>query len=417
MSDELLHPDEALELVLRAGRDAFVSGDATDFEKVPLAAALGRHMPRPIAATMDQPPFDKSAMDGFAVGLPLAESNIAAAERRVWEVAGTVAAGTAIDRSPGPGSLLRVMTGAPLPPGTGFVQRVEYTAPVEGREDALTFDRPETSDNIIRRGENLRAGATLLGPRRLGPADIGILASSGVALVEVARRPLVGVLSTGDELVPAGGILGPASIYDSNGPQLAAQIRDAGAGAQLYGIVRDEETALRTALERALSECDVVVLSGGVSMGDFDYVPATLEALGVRRVFHKIAMRPGKPTWFGLRGSTAVFGLPGNPLSTFVNFQVLLGPHLGARMGVESRPLVLSLPLGAELSRKGVDRVEFLPVRLERGGGGPTVAIPLEYRGSSMLSVLAEAEGLARLEIGVGLVPKGDKVDVRLLRT
>ncbi|HUX38036.1 MAG TPA: gephyrin-like molybdotransferase Glp [Rectinemataceae bacterium] len=419
MSEELLHPDEALRLVLEAGRAAFRASLGGGTESLPLAAALGRHMPAAILATLDQPPFDKSAMDGFAVGMSLEEARrFGEGRQAVWEVVGTIAAGSAAEAGPGPGRVHRVMTGAPLPPGTAFVQRVEYTRAFEGRDDRIVFELREKSDNIIRRGENLRAGDILLGPRRLGPADIGILASSGFAKVSVARRPIVGIISTGDELEAAGATLGPASIYDSNGPQLAAQVEALGALPKFYGIVRDEEAALRGALERALAECEVIVLSGGVSMGDFDYVPKTLEALGVRRIFHKLAMKPGKPTWFGTRGTTAVFGLPGNPLSTFVNFEVFLGPHLEARMGVEGRSRILSLPLGAPLSRKSADRAEYLPVRLAREGeGGRSVVHPLDYHGSSMLSVLAEAEGLARLEIGVYSLPEGGHVDVRLLRS
>lgn len=422
--EELLHPDEALAIVLEAGRAAFRSAGDGAFERVALDEALGRHLPREILATVDQPPFDKSAMDGFAVGMALSDAaRDPGLGTRVWNVEGTIAAGTAAEGPPGSGRLLRIMTGAPVPAGCGFVQRVEWTRPA-GRADgaregadAVVFLRAESGDNIIRRGENLRVGASLLGPRRLRAGDIGNLASSGFAEIEVARRPLVGIISTGDELKPAGERLGPASIHDSNGPQLAAQVVASGSLARFYGIVRDEETALREALARALAECDVVVLSGGVSMGDFDYVPRSLEALGVRRVFHRIAMKPGKPTWFGTRGSQAVFGLPGNPLSTFVNFEVFLGAHLSARMGVEAPPPLLSLPLGAALSRRGTDRMEFLPVRLGPRADGSTAVWPLQYHGSSMLSVLAEAEGLARLDIGVGLVPEGERIDVRLLRT
>ena len=424
MSENLLHPDEALPLVLEAGREAFLAGTGSageeggeGLETVPLAEALGRHLPSELRARVDQPPFDKSAMDGFAAAGPLSESAAAVADGRAWFVEGTVAAGFAAERGPGPGRVYRVMTGAPVPPGTGFVQRVEYTRPVEGRDDEVVFARAEPVDNIIRRGENQRTGDLLLGPRRLRAGDIGILASSGIDRVSVARRPLVGIISTGDELVPPGGRLGPASIYDSNGPQLAAQARGLGAEVRSYGIVRDREEELGALLERAVAECEVVVLSGGVSMGDFDYVPKTLEALGVRRVFHRIAMKPGKPTWFGRKGRVAVFGLPGNPLSTFVNFEIFLGPHLAARMGVEAAPPLLRLPLGSELARRSSERVEYFPVRMVRDGEGRSVVQPLVYHGSSMLSVLAEAEGLARLEIGVSSLPKGGLIDVRLLRS
>ena len=412
MQDELIHPDEALRLVLDAAPPP-----AT--EPVPLGEALGRALVRVLPSTVDHPPFDKSAMDGFAFdpALPAA----------VLKVVQSVAAGSEAGRRLGRGECARIMTGAPLPPGAGAVQRIEWTEPVVPKgDDAGTagvgaefvrFTRPETGSNVILRGENLRRGEPLLGPRLLAPQDIGILASSGYAEVEVARRPRVAVLSTGNEVVEPGRPLGGAAIYDSNGPQLAAQARSAGCVATFLGIARDEPGRLAEALGRALDGFDVVLVSGGVSMGDFDLVPRTLEALGVRRVFHKVAMKPGKPTWFGLRGTTAVFGLPGNPVSTFVNFEFLLKPHLARRMGLEPRPRMLRAVLAAPVSRRESDRVEFLPVRIERDAErGIDLARPLGYRGSSMLNILAEADGLVRVEIGVDRLEEGASVDARLIR-
>jgi len=409
MSEGLLHPDEALALVVEAGRAAYAAGGTALLERVPLGEALGRVLPDSVLSTLDHPPFDKSAMDGFAV----AEGRPGEARPGPWRVVGTLAAGAPAPRTPGVGEALRVMTGAPVPVGTSFVQRVEFTE--AAGEDLVRFTEPERGANIIRRGENLRAGELLLSPRRLGPGDLGLLASSGYAFAEVARRPRVSVISTGDELAPAGATLGPAMIHDSNGPQLCAQALSAGAEASFHSAVRDDEALLREAIEGALEAEDVVILSGGVSMGDFDHVPSILASLGVERVFHRIAMRPGKPTWFGRLGTKAVFGLPGNPLSTFVNFEVFLRPHLAARCGLAWRRPVLRLPLGSALERGGSDRVEYLPVRLAIEEGR-TVALPLRYHGSSMLSVLAEAEGLARLEIGQNGVEKGGFVDVGLLR-
>jgi molybdopterin molybdotransferase len=227
----------------------------------------------------------------------------------------------------------------------------------------------------------------------------------------------VGVLSTGDELVAAGESLGPSSIYDSNGPTLAALAEATGAEARYYGIVRDEPGLLKEALARALEDCDVILVSGGVSMGDFDYVPKTLESLGVARIFHKIAMKPGKPTWFGRRGHKSVFGLPGNPVSTFVNFEFLVKPQLYARMGLAYEPRVVAARLGTGVRRRDFDRVEFIPMRLSREAGrGTETALPLAYSGSSMLSVLAEADCLVRAEIGVPELKEGSLVAARLVR-
>lgn len=414
MSQSLLHPDEALSLVLAAGHRC-----PRRLDRVPLAEALGRLLPTALIATVDQPPFDKAAMDGFAF-----DPDRPAEIYRVDEViaAGGTPGETGRSHDASSDSSLgraaRIMTGAPLPPGTSAVQRFEWTeAAGRGPDGAalVRFTAPETLSNVIRRGENLRSGEVLLGPRILAAQDLGILASSGYAEVEVARRQVVGVLSTGNELREPGSPLGPASIYDSNGPSLTALARAGGAEAHFYGLVPDEEAALRHILSRALEDCDVVMLSGGVSMGDFDYVPRVLEALGVERIFHRIAMKPGKPTFFGMRGDTAVFGLPGNPVSTFVNFEVLVRPHLYARMGFAYTSRLLPVRLAQPIVRRETDRVEFFPARLEAGPAG-ALARPLRYHGSSMLSVLAEADLLIRVEIGTGRVDEGEMVDARLVR-
>ena len=401
----MMHPDKALCLVLEAA-------PAPSFETVELAQALGRVLARELASTVDHPPFDKSSMDGFAYD-PENPADL-------YKVRSVVAAGSASERAIGRGECARIMTGAPLPQGTKAVQRVEWTESAgtdSSGVELVRFTRPESVPNVILRGENLRSGEALLGPRLLSPQDIGILASSGYASVEVARRPRVAVLSTGDEVRDAGLPLHGAAVYDSNGPQLVAQAKASGCEAVSYGIVRDEAGALEDALGRALDECDIVIVSGGVSMGDFDLVPKSLETLGVERVFHRIAMRPGKPTWFGTRGPKAVFGLPGNPVSTFVNFEFLARPHLMRRMGLDYEPFVVSAALASSLERREVDRVEFLPARLERGvDGGPELVRPIDYKNSSMLNALAMADCLVRMEIGVARLEAGEIVDARLLR-
>ncbi len=390
----MIHPDEALALI-----------EALEFapaiEKVPLASALGRVMARALESPVDQPPFDKSAMDGFAHPLPAGATG-------EFRVAGTIAAG-GVPRAPlVPGECVRIMTGAPLPAGTGSVQRVEWTE--ESGPGLVRFTKPEKVDNIIRRGENVRAGDTIMTPRRLRAQDLGIIAAAGYAELPVARRPVVGVISTGDELRSAGEALAPGAIYDSNGPQLAAHAEAAGARAIFYGRVADREDALERMARTALSECDVVVLSGGVSMGDYDYVPAVLEALGVERLFHGVLMKPGKPTWFGRSANRFVLGMPGNPVSTFVNFEFFGKPLLARLQGIRYEPPVLPLRLAHDLSRKSADRVEWFPARRE---GALVRALP--YSGSSMLQALEKADCLVRLEIGEKFRGAGSEIDARLL--
>ncbi|MEN6363580.1 MAG: gephyrin-like molybdotransferase Glp [Rectinema sp.] len=416
MDSGLLHPDEALNLVVRAGRSAH---DPSAVERIDLRAALGRTISTPVFASVDQPPFDKSAMDGFAWS---AHESVHGFVRNspdsVFRVVDTIAAGEGRETPTGEGEVVRIMTGAPIPPGANAVQRVEWTENAGRAGDGVElvrFTARETISNVIRRGENQKAGELLLGPRILHPQDIGLLASSGYAYVDAALRPKVGIVSTGDELAAPGSPLGPFHIYDSNGPTLCAQAQDSGCDVRFYGAFPDDEPALTEALGKALGENDVVLVSGGVSMGEFDFVPKILADLGVRRVFHRVAMRPGKPTWFGTRGGKAVFGLPGNPVSTFVNFEFLVKAHLAARMGIERHVPTLRAKLAVPLARKGSDRVEFLPAVFENDETGLAVR-PLRYHGSSMLSVLAEAQGLLRMEIGTGRIEAGGIVDVRLVR-
>lgn len=419
----MLHPDEAVRMVVAAGAAAWAGHIMPATESVELEDALGRILPAGLTALVDQPPFTKSAMDGFAWAGRTGSGAGQGGTGTVMRVAGTLAAGdaSAAALKLRPGECIRIMTGAPLPAGCRAVQRVEWTEG-SGRSpdgaELVRFTARETVSNVIGRGENQRAGDVLLTPRVLAPQDIGILASSGYARVEVARKPRVGIVSTGDEIVPPGSPLGPASIFDSNGPALRAQARAMGCEARWYGAFPDEEGALIEAFSLAIAENDVILVSGGVSMGEFDFVPKILASLGVERKFHKVAMRPGKPTWFGtLGGGKAVFGLPGNPMSTFVNFEILVKPHLAARAGLAYDPPVLRVPLAAPLARRGSDRVEYLPARLRAApDGGAFEVEPLSYHGSSMLAVLAGATCLARMEIGVERMEKGEPVDVRLIR-
>jgi len=409
-----LHPDEALALV-----EAW--DYAPEVETVPIARALGRALAGDLPALVDQPPFDKSAMDGFAYGRASAGADAGAGPSPDgrWRVATLVAAGHGLPAAAlGPGECARIMTGAPLPPGATRVQRIEWTADERGPEGPLVrFTKPESETNVIRRGENQKAGDPLVSRRVLLAQDIGILASSGYAEVPVARRPIVGVLSTGDELAAPGVSLPGGAIYDSNGPQLVAQAALAGCDARYLGIVHDEPGALERAVRAAAADCDVLVVSGGVSMGDFDYVPRTLAGAGFAPRFHGLAMRPGKPTFFGASGRKVAFGLPGNPVSTFVNFEVLVKAHLYRRVGLRYAPRLVAAVLAEPLARKGTDRVEFLPACLETPQPGePGLVRPLEYRGSSMLSVLSRADCLLRMELGESRVEKGRTVLARLLR-
>jgi molybdopterin molybdotransferase len=373
-------------------------------ETVALAEALGRVLASPVVAAVDSPPFDKAAMDGYAVLAAEAGESLAVVE--------TIAAGQVPRLTVRAGQASKIMTGAMLPEGARKVVRVEYT---EEREGRVLIRQPEPYDNVIRRAENLRAGQPLLSPRVLEPQDIGVLASQGIGAVEVAVPPLVGILTTGSELASAGEALRPGQIYNSNGPQLCAQVAAMRGRQRYYGLVPDDPQALGERLDEPLRECEVVLLSGGVSMGDLDFVPGVLESKGARILFHKLALKPGKPTLFAVAegarpGGTYVFGLPGNPVSTFIVFEVFVKALLYRLMGIDHRPRQVRLPLGQPLRRRDTERLEYRPVHLEAGR-----VLPTEYHGSSHLNALAGAEGLIRIERGVAQLEEGTLVDVRLL--
>jgi molybdopterin molybdotransferase len=309
------------------------------------------------------------------------------------------------------------MTGAMMPQGADKVLRVEFTQEQDG---VVRLLQEEPYANLIARGENLKAGDRVLGPRVLQPRDIGVLASLGRARVQVAAPPAVGVLVTGSELRNPGESLGPGEIYNSNGLQLCAQVAAAGGQPRYYGIVSDEPARIREAVTQALAECDLLLLSGGVSMGELDFVPGVLQDCGAEILFHKLAIKPGKPTLFARRTRAAtgqgeaqtayIFGLPGNPVSAYVIFEVLVRPLLYRLLGLRYRPRTVEARLAASVKRRDAERVEFRPVRLE--GGEVRV---MSYHGSAHLNALSEADALLRLDAGVQRLEEGSQVHVRLL--
>ncbi|MDA1194983.1 MAG: molybdopterin molybdotransferase MoeA, partial [Planctomycetota bacterium] len=311
-----------------------------------------------------------------------------------------------------PGCAARIMTGAPVPAGADAVVPIEW---VRTESEAMVVERvPREVGNVVPRGAHRRAGDVVA---RAGtpvlPATLGALASAGLAEVVVARRPTVAILGTGSELVPVHEAPGPGAIRNSNSAALAGQCRRAGASPTDLGIAPDEEGALRAAIARGLDH-DVLLLSGGVSMGDKDLVPAALAAEGVRCVFHRWAVQPGGPLWFGVRDRTLVFGLPGNPAATFVGFELLVVPALGSRLGlpVQARRTMRATyegPWGEAASRR-----RFRPVVLGTAADGMLLARAAPWHGSGDPFGLAGADGLAVLPEGlppqthVEVVPLGE---------
>jgi len=376
---ELLTIDEALARVLEHAR-------ALPGEDVAVADAAGRVLASAAVARVDLPPFPSSAMDGYAVR--------ATDTPGVLTVAGRSAAGHPAGIELTTGNAIAISTGAVVPDGADAVVPVERTRGGEGTVDVEQVARGE---NVRPRGGDTAAGDTVVpAGATCGPAQLGALAAVGLERVRCARRPRVAVLATGSELRLPGEPLGPGEIYESNTVMLAAQVRRAGAEVEVHGAVADDADATRAALERGL-DADVLLTSGGVSVGEHDLVRGLLAELGVVEVFWRVAVKPGKPVAFSTRGSTLVFGLPGNPVSSFVGFELFVRPALAALQGAsDPRPAFLPARLGAALPRNAA-RDELVRARIGDGG----IVQPLTGQESHMIARAAHANALV-------LVPRGD---------
>lgn len=368
-------------------------------EQVALTRARGRVLAATIDAARDVPPFRNSAMDGYAVHS--VEVAAASPERPVrLRVLETVAAGAVASQPLQAGAAIRIMTGAPMPEGADAVVRVEDTA--DAGADVAVRAVVSAGANVRHPGEDLRAGEIALeAGRLLRPADIGLIASLGLSMVRVVRRPRVAVLATGDELVEVGEALGPGQIVNSNAYALGAAVEDAGGEAILMGIVRDRPELIRAAFAEAAT-ADVVLSTGGVSVGSFDYVRRILGELGYDERFWKVAQKPGKPLTFGLCGRTPVFGLPGNPVSSLVCFYIYALPALRTMMGLERVHLPSAAATLAETTKKAAGLTEFVRCRLE----GP----PDDYRARSTGTQSSGA--LRSLSVGDGLIVGPPDTDV-----
>ena len=379
-------------------------------ESVSLEAALGRVLAEPVVAGREIPPWDNSSMDGYAVRA--ADTRAAGTGRPVTlAVVGEVAAGSVAGRELGPGQAFRILTGAPLPPGSDAVVPQEDVRRGDGH---VTLERAVDAGAYVRpRGEDIRTGDRLLEPGSvLRPAALGVLAALGRARVDVYRRPVVAVLSTGDELVAPDAPLGPGQIPDSNSYTLCALATEAGAVPMSLGIARDRREELVERFRQGL-QADVLVSSAGVSVGDRDFVREAIEALGVRLDFWKVNMRPGKPLTFGEVGGRLFFGLPGNPVSSMVTFELFVRPALRRLAGYPTvdRPRVRARALEA-IDNPG-SRPGYLRVHLEPQAGG-WGARPTGEQGSGILRSMLLADGLAVVPGDTRIAP-GGAVEVILL--
>lgn len=426
--------EEALARVLAAARPL-------PPRDVALADALGLVLADEIASDIDSPPHDKALVDGYAVradDLRGAECELAILEE--------LTAGETPRHAVGPGQCSRIMTGAPLPAGADGVVMIERSEPlppraaeaahgslgrVRLREPAFT-----PGQNVLRRAAAIHRGEVVLGPgHRLRPAEIGLLAEIGRARVRVTPRPRVAVLATGNELVPIDAAPPAGKIRNSNEPMLAAAVRRVGGEPVELGVARDEPEALAAKVHAGL-RADVLVLSGGVSAGVLDLVPAALRDAGVEPVFHKVRLKPGKPLWFGVAprqadraalpadptassGTAApprlVFGLPGNPVSSLVCFELFVRPALARLAGWPSDGSVtLNAILAREFTHRG-ERPTYQPATIDRSTDDALRVTPLDWHGSADLRTLARAEALIAFPAGDHHYVPGEPVVARLL--
>ena len=375
-------------------------------ETVPLAVALGRVLAEPVSAPFDVPGFDNSSMDGFA--LRAADSGAGARLR----IAGESRAGAPSREPLAAGEACAISTGAAIPPGADAVVRVEDTRR-DGAEVELAV-AVEVGASVRHAGDDMRRGEHVLEPGlRLGPAELGVLAALGCAQVSVGRRPRVAVLTTGDEIVAGGAPLGFGEVHNSGSVVIPALVERAGGETISLAHAPDDPAAVSAALREALEVGDVVVVCGGMSVGEHDHVKRALDGLGVERQFAGVALKPGRPTLFGTRGATLVFGLPGNPVSTLVTFLLFARPALLVAAGEQpqARRAVAKL---AEDVEEEPGRVQAVRCRLQLGGDGwwATTTGP---QASHVLTSMLAAEAFAMIPAGEGTLSAGTEVAIELL--
>ncbi|MGB2956750.1 MAG: gephyrin-like molybdotransferase Glp [Anaerolineales bacterium] len=367
-------------------------------EEVSIHVALNRILAQDIESKIEMPPFDKSAMDGFAI----ASSD----ESEQFQIVEIIPAGTFPIQHLKKGECAKIMTGGVIPKGADRVIKKEVTIEKNGFMK-LTGDDPNR--NICFKGEDVRVGDVVLKRGvKIRAAELGLIASLGLEKLNLYRKPVVGILATGSELVDPGRPLSPGKIYDSNSYSLAAQVKEMGAIARSAGIVSDSKKNIKERIDELLISCDLVLLSGGVSMGDFDYVPSILKELGFFLHFQSVSIKPGKPSVFASRGMDVIFGVPGNPVSTFVIFEIFIKPLLFHMMGHKYVPNILPGILESGLSRKNAERSAFFPVCFNRGS-----VQPLSYHGSAHIHALTRANALAYMPKGEKELPSGSTVNVR----
>jgi molybdopterin molybdotransferase len=401
----MISVDEAIARVLAESRPLGSAPCALD-------QALGLVLAEEIASDVDSPPFDKALMDGYAI-----ISGDLASGQATLEVIEEIAAGETPTRLVTPGTAARIMTGAPIPEGADAVVMIERSKFLEPNRVELTDKPARSGQNIMLRAEAMRCGEVVMRAGTvLRPMEIGLLAEVGQATPLVHAVPRAAILSTGNELVAVDQIPGEGQIRNSNSSMLHAQCLRMGASATMLGIARDDEELLRESIGRGLDAADILLISGGVSAGKFDLAPKVLESLGAVNCFRQVFLKPGKPLWFGYfdgeQGRKLIFGLPGNPVSSLVCFELFVAPAIARLKGHAPAPRRRRMARLAEAWTQRGDRPTFHPGAAEVGSqDGLVVVSPLAWKGSADLRTLAKANCLICFPPGEMAYAAGEPID------
>ena len=398
--------------VAEAVRQVMEHAASIEKEMVSLEDAYGRVLAEPIIAKHDVPPFDRSPYDGFAIRS--LDSVGAAGENRIsFSVVGEIGAGHVGEKPIGEKEAYRIMTGAQIPENADAVVMLEQTVETDG---GFTLRKPfEAGENISYKGEDAKEGELLIEAGSLiHPGTVALLATFGYAEVKVAKRPVAGILSTGTELLDVSEELVPGKIRNSNGPMIRAQLKRMGIDCRSYGMMADDLDACTAVVEKAIAETDLLITTGGVSVGDYDYLPAIYERLGAKVLFNKVAMRPGSVTTVAVLGDKLLFGLSGNPSACFTGFELFTRPAILAMMGGTAPYMPrMAAKLGEDFTKPN-PFTRFIRATWQLTADG-VVAVPAGFNKSNAVSSIARGNCLIVLPSGTRGFIEGDKVDILLL--
>ncbi|MCD4745910.1 MAG: molybdopterin molybdotransferase MoeA [Bacteroidales bacterium] len=376
---------------------AFFSGS----EHIDIINSLNRVLAQDILSDMDMPPFDKSAVDGYACRKEDLNNEL--------EIIEIISAGKAPEKTILKNQCSKIMTGAMMPKGADSAIMIEDTEIIDNKK--IKYLKDKVKVNICYKGEDFKSGVIVLKKGTvIKPQHIAVLASVGCARPLVSKKIKVAIIPTGDELVEPKEKPTISQIRNSNAYLLLSNVEKISAIPNYVGIAKDSKESIFKMISKALSDNnDIILLTGGVSMGDYDYVPEIMKKLNIKILFDSIATQPGRPTVFGVRENQFIFGLPGNPVSSFVQFELLVKPLIYKMMGHNYKPLNIKLPMGIEYNRKRSTRKSWLPVYINEQGR----IIPLDYHGSAHINAFTSADGLISIPIGETTLKKGEIVNVR----